>query len=60
MSKNINLMKGILTEKTPLEQLKKEINDFGYLKTGRKYGVSDNAIRKWVKFYEKYEIEINP
>ena len=37
------------------EQLKKEIKIFGYLKTGRKYGVSDNAIRKWVNFYEKYE-----
>jgi len=24
-----------------------------YSETGRKYGVSDNAIRKWVKFYEK-------
>ena len=24
--------------------------------TGRKYGVSDNAIRKWVKFYE-HELE---
>jgi hypothetical protein len=31
----------------------KEINEFGYCWVGRKYGVSDNAIRKWVKFYEK-------
>jgi hypothetical protein len=37
-------------------QLKKEINEFGYLGTGRKYGVSDNAIRKWIKFYEKHNI----
>jgi ribosomal protein L40E/Zn finger protein HypA/HybF involved in hydrogenase expression len=33
------------------------INDItflgGYVATGRKYGVSDNAIRKWLKFYEK-------
>jgi len=32
-----------------------DINNLGYLSTGRKYGVSDNAIRKWKNFYEKYE-----
>jgi len=31
-----------------------EVNNFGYSETGRKYGVSDNAIRKWIKFYENY------
>jgi len=31
------------------EQLLKEIEELGYLATGRKYGVSDNAIRKWLK-----------
>jgi hypothetical protein len=36
------------------EILKQEINDFGYTGTGKKYGVSDNAIRKWIKFYEKH------
>jgi hypothetical protein len=35
-----------------LEELKKEVDDFGYSATGRKYGVSDNAIRKWLKYYE--------
>ena len=34
-------------ERPPYEQLIDEINDLGYLGTGRKYGVSDNAIRKW-------------
>jgi len=33
-----------------------EINENGYSATGRKYGVSDNSIRKWLKFYEKYEL----
>ncbi len=33
--------------------LKKEIIDMGYSANGRKYGVSDNAIRKWIKVYEK-------
>jgi len=36
------------------KQLLKEIEDLGYSATGRKYGVSDNAVRKWVKSYEKH------
>jgi len=31
------------------EQLLMDIKELGYSGTGRKYGVSDNAIRKWVK-----------
>jgi transposase-like protein len=34
-----------------LEELKKCISEFGYVKTGKKYGVSDNCIRKWLKKY---------
>jgi len=30
-----------------------DIDKIGYLGVGRKYGVSDNAIRKWVKYYQK-------
>lgn len=33
-------------------QLMDDINILGYVKTGKKYGVSDNAIRKWKKRYE--------
>ena len=33
-----------------------EIEEMGYVATGRKYGVSDNAIRKWLKTYEKLKI----
>jgi hypothetical protein len=40
-------------ERPPYEILKKEVENFGYLPTGKKYGVSDNAIRKWIKTYEK-------
>lgn len=25
----------------------------GFLAVGRKYGVSDNAVRKWVRFYQR-------
>lgn len=29
------------------------VKKIGYAGTGRKYGVSDNAVRKWIKLYEK-------
>ena len=41
-------------KRPPYKHLLKEVEKFGYLATGRKYGVSDNAIRKWIKIYEKY------
>jgi len=41
------------TERPDYTILLKEIKSFGYVNTGKKYGVSDNAIRKWIKFYEK-------
>jgi hypothetical protein len=36
----------------PYEQLLREIEALGYRGAGRKYGVSDNAIRKWRRSYE--------
>ena len=42
-------------ERPLYEQLTKEIKEFGYCGVGRKYGVSDNSIRKWKKYYEKYK-----
>lgn len=36
----------------PYERLLEEIEATGYSAVGRKYGVSDNAVRKWVRFYE--------
>jgi ribosomal protein S27AE len=36
----------------PYEQLNDEIERTSYLAVGRKYGVSDNAVRKWVRQYE--------
>jgi hypothetical protein len=32
-------------------QLARDISSMSYLKLGKKYGVSDNSIRKWVKQY---------
>jgi hypothetical protein len=39
-------------ERPSYEQLLKDLKDTNYCAVGRKYGVTDNAIRKWVKFYE--------
>lgn len=33
-------------------ELEKEVNQFSWRALGRKYGVTDNTIRKWVKHYE--------
>ena len=40
-------------ERPPREQLLGEIEATGHVAVGRKYGVSDNAVRKWVRFYER-------
>lgn len=40
-------------ERPPSEQLLAEIEATSYLAVGRNYGVSDNAVRKWVRFYER-------
>jgi hypothetical protein len=40
-------------ERPPYTQLLEEIERMGYRAVGRRYGVSDNAVRKWVRFYER-------
>ncbi len=40
-------------ERPPHDQLLREIEKHGYLGVGRRYGVSDNAIRKWIREYER-------
>lgn len=40
-------------ERPSYEQLLKELDESNYCQVGKKYGVSDNAIRKWKKYYEK-------
>ena len=39
-------------ERPPYEQLVAEVAAMSWSAVGRKYGVSDNAIRKWVRAYE--------
>lgn len=46
-----------VTRPESYEIFKKEMNELGwnYCAMGRKYGVSDNAIRKWEKGYQKHD-----
>jgi transposase-like protein len=37
----------------PYEQLLSEVEELGWSAVGRRYGVSDNAVRKWVRGYER-------
>ena len=41
------------TTRPPYTQLMQEIADTSYKAVGKKYGVSDNAVRKWVNTYIK-------
>ena len=41
-------------KKPSFDTLQNEIDNIGYKATGRKYGVSDNAIRKWIKSYNNF------
>ena len=43
------LQKRKVMDRPSKEILLKEVNEIGYSATGRKYGVSDNCIRKWLK-----------
>lgn len=43
---NLNQRK---VERPRLEILLNDVKELGYRETGRKYGVSDNSIRKWIK-----------
>jgi len=42
-------VKARFVDRPSLEVLKNEIKELGYCAVGRKYGVTDNAIRKWLK-----------
>jgi hypothetical protein len=53
-SANKPILKTRKVKRPSYDKLKKEIEELGYSATGRKYGVSDNSIRKWIKSYDKY------
>jgi hypothetical protein len=39
-------------QRPPFERLLAEVSAVGWSAVGRRYGVSDNAVRKWVRVYE--------
>jgi len=41
-------------ERPSYEQLQSELEEMSMVQVGKKYGVSDNAIRKWLKTYQHY------
>jgi hypothetical protein len=44
-------------ERPSYEQLLKELEESNWTQVGNKYGVSDNAVRKWVRMYEKHGVD---
>lgn len=44
-------------ERPTYNTLKQDIKMNGYSRTGRKYGVSDNTIRKWIRSYENQVVK---
>lgn len=42
----------ILKHNLNRQQLKEEIRTYSFLELGRKYNVSDNAVRKWCKLFD--------
>jgi len=51
LNSRANLRKVVRPDRLTLE---KDVELLGYVGTGKKYGVSDNAVRKWMKTYQKY------
>ena len=48
------MMKTRKVNRPEYNDLVAELKKTSYLAVSKKYGVSDNAIRKWIKTYEKY------
>lgn len=46
-------------ERPPLNVLIKDTQELGFLQTGKKYGVTDNCIRKWIKVETKNQLSKN-
>ena len=47
-------------ERPPLDQLRREVALYGYRGTGRLYGVTDNAVRKWIRAHEAEAATVHP
>lgn len=53
-------LKSRKVERPPYEQLLEELKQTNFLQLGKKYGVCDNTIRKWLAMYEKQLSIANP
>ena len=40
-------------ERPSYEQLMEDVRTMSFVAIGRKYGVTDNAVRKWIRWYER-------
>lgn len=49
-----------VVDRPSLNELIMNVNDLGYKGTGKKYGVSDNCIKKWIRIYKKIDITMPP
>ncbi len=47
-------------ERPPYTHLLREVRALGYAGAGRRYGVSDNAVRKWMRRYEQEQAHSEP
>lgn len=46
-------------ERPSYDKLVEMVKELGYCEVGRIHGVSDNAIRKWIRTYEKQNVNFN-
>jgi len=49
----INMKDRRVKIRPPLEEILELVSTIGYCATGRKFGVSDNSIRKWIKWEQQ-------
>lgn len=47
--KFVGIINRKIKNRPSIDELMNDIKNIGYMATGRKYGVSDNSIRKWIK-----------
>lgn len=50
--RGIKLVRARKVDRPPRDQVLREVEELGYSAAGRKYGVTDNAVRKWLRAYE--------
>lgn len=49
-------IKARTVERPPYDKLCEDLKSMSYLAIGRKYSVSDKAVRKWIRWYAKHGV----